>query len=161
MSVDDELERHRAHIRSAVLEEVAGRRARRRRLALAGVAGASLLLVAGVAIGATKLVTVNPVVSTGSAACYTSDDVNTDVRYFNNGDGVPFDVVELCSQFWQYGQFGQTPPVPDNDFSHEYPVPDIAVCLTDDGLPSGFPIWDDETEYAFCYRLGLPVYDGP
>jgi hypothetical protein len=161
MTLDDDMEQQRSSIRDSVLSEISHRRTRRRRLTLAAVAGAGLAVVAGVAIGGTQLVRLSPAVEHGAASCYWTDDPAGEVEHFFADEPQPFDVVELCSQFWQFGQIGQTPPAPQNDFSNEYPVPEIAVCFGSDGMPWGFPIWDDETEKQLCDRLGLPVYDGP
>jgi hypothetical protein len=155
----DELERNRERVRVAVLAGVARARVGRQRLRIAAVVGAGLLLAAGVALGASRIVDVSPAVETGAAACYETQDMSDDPNYFHNGDGVAFDVTELCGQFWLYGQFGQNPPSEPNDFSTEYPVPPLAVCLGREGIPSGIPIFDGSSELETCTTLGLPVYE--
>ena len=155
----DEVERNRQAVRNGVLSGVAKRRSRRQRRRLVSVAGAGLLLAAAGAVAAAQLVTVAPEVETGLAVCYETQDMSDDPNFFQNGDGVPYDVRELCGQFWMYGQFGQTPPAEQNDFSHEYPVPPLAVCLGRDGIPAGIPIFDGTTELEVCDALGLPVYE--
>jgi hypothetical protein len=155
----DELARNRDRVRLGVLAGVAHARRVRQRRRIAAAAGAGLLLAAGVAIGATQFVPVLPEVQTGLAVCYETQDLSDDPKFFQNADGVEYDVVELCGQFWMYGQFGQTPPAEPNDFSHEYPVPPLAVCLGRDGIPAGIPIFDGSTELEVCTSLGLPVYD--
>lgn len=161
MSEDRELEQHRDHVRGQVFAGIARRRVIRQRRLIGIIAGSAVVLAAGVGLGAAKLVTATPEqLSLVQAACYPSDDVSQGT-YFVNGDGVAYDVVELCQDMWKRGVIGQTPPPADpNDMTADFPVPDIALCVDSLGYVSGFPLWDaSETASELCTRLGLPVAD--
>jgi hypothetical protein len=154
-----EVGRNRAPVRMAVFSGIARRRVLRQRRAIALVAGAGLLLVAGTAVGATKAVVRDPVYA-GIATCYGYEDFSQPQSFGTSPEELDAMMPEVCSMFFQDGDIGlETKPEPDDNT--DWPVPPgIAICLGPEGTPAGFPIWDvAETERDVCTRVGLPVLE--
>jgi hypothetical protein len=159
MTETQELEERRDDVRRTVFAGIARRRVVRKRQQIAAVAAGGLLLAAGVGLGAAKLVTQEPMqIDLTTAACYATGDTSQPT-YYQDADGVGYDVVELCQEMWKRGALGISPRPDPNDMSADYPVPDIAVCIDRDGYYAGFPIWDAESHEALCTRLGLPFVE--
>jgi hypothetical protein len=157
MTEEEELEGRRAAVRVGVFAGIAHRRVIRQRRAIALVAGAGLLLAAGAAVGAAKVVTASQQDIDTFAECYKTPDLSLSPNGAQWGGPGTIDISENCQIMWDGGgdDVGHRPPgVPDDA------VPEIAACLGPAGVGAGFPIWNhSETEEELCTRLGLPVFD--
>lgn len=60
------------------------------------------------------------------------------------------DILELCSAMWSSGVIGQEKS-PDDPNAHLYPVPELQLCVRDDGVSAVFP----SREAGICEELGL------
>ena len=157
MTEDEELESHRAVVRVGVFAGIARRRVIRQRRVIALVAGAGLLLAAGTAIGAAKLVTVTQMDIDHNIACYPTASLEYEPIWFQDLDEPPVNIPGNCELLWREApDIGHRPPGVDPG---AYPGA-FAECLGPDGTAAGFPLWDDtETGERVCERLGLPIWD--
>lgn len=159
MTEDEELERNEPQVRRTVFAGIAHRRVIRQRRMIALIAGAALLLVAGVSVGAAQLVQLQsqPTLD-GTVICYRTQSLD-EPYWFTVGDDAVIEVHEFCADMWVNGDVGPLATTPEETGLHDAPV--IAACLDPRGLGAGFPIWHGEyTEKELCDKLGLPVWDG-
>lgn len=146
-------------IGSRLRGELSRRRARRRRgqtlaaISVSAVVGASLTAGAFVLIASQEE-------RVYSAYCYsgeTTESVYTQATLpepidsaGDRSERTAPDALELCAAMWSSGVIGQEQS-PDDPNAHRYPVPELQVCLRNDGVRAVFPSSDSE----ICEALGL------
>lgn len=133
---------------------------RRRRIVVGSLAG--MLLVGGVATGATLVLNASQVSNMTLVQCLSSTDAKSDGTYPGSsatvenrgGPGRVTDALALCTQMWEEGALNDDsdPTAP----THAPAVaPPLQVCVLRDGSAAVVP----STSESICLSLGMAPLD--